>query len=154
LIYARLSILKEILLFIDYILIGFPSWRKKIEAKIAKLSNMRAVVFVGLENLYRLRKAFMYLSRNEDSEKVIVLRFFSKEDPEIDRTIHRNLGIIRELYPELTIEYQARPGEFNPASVEALSRELAVPKNMMFMGSLTRAKPFALQDLGGVRVIW
>jgi amino acid transporter len=154
LIYTRIFLLKEILLLIDRILIGFPSWRKRIKAKIAKLSNMRAVVFVGLENLYRLRKAFMYLSRNEDSEKVIVLRFFSKEDPEVDRTIHRNLEIIQELYPELTIEYQARPGEFNPASVEALSQELHVPKNMMFMGSLTRAKPFALQDLGGVRVIW
>jgi hypothetical protein len=96
----------------------------------------------------------MYLSRNEDSEKVLVLRFFAKEDPEAERIIHRNLEIMQELYPELSIEYQARRGEFNPASVEALSRELKVPKNMMFMGSLTRAKPFALQDLGGVRVIW
>jgi hypothetical protein len=38
--------------------------------------------------------------------------------------------------------------------VEALSKELDVPKNMMFMGSLTYTQTFSLQDLGGVRVIW
>jgi hypothetical protein len=54
----------------------------------------------------------------------------------------------------MTIEYQARKGLFTPESVEALSKELDVPRNMMFMGSLTHSQSFSLQDLGGVRVIW
>jgi hypothetical protein len=36
--------------------------------------------------------------------------------------------------------------------VEALARELALPKNMMFMGSLTEKQVFSVMDLGGVRV--
>jgi hypothetical protein len=38
--------------------------------------------------------------------------------------------------------------------VDALSRELDVPHNMMFMGSLTHTQSFSIQDLGGVRIIW
>ena len=41
-----------------------------------------------------------------------------------------------------------------PEFVDALSRELDIPHNMMFMGSLTYAQSFSIQDLGGVRIIW
>jgi hypothetical protein len=54
----------------------------------------------------------------------------------------------------MTIEYLARKGEFNPQTVYALSKELDVPRNMMFMGSLTHTQSFSLQELGGVRIIW
>ena len=36
-----------------------------------------------------------------------------------------------------------------PEVVDALSRELDVPHNMMFMGSLTHTQSFSIQDLGG-----
>jgi amino acid transporter len=152
--YMRIPILKEILLFIDRILTRFSTWREKVETKIAEITDIRAVVFVGLGSLDRMLKAFTYLSRNEDFQNILIFRFYSEEDPNVELNIHRNLGIIRELYPDLKIEYQARKGDFNPASVEALSQELDVPKNMMFMGSLTHTQPYSLQDLGGVRVIW
>jgi hypothetical protein len=112
------------------------------------------VVFVGLGALPRLIKAFNYIERNEDCHNVLVFRFFTEEEPEVDLKLHKNLGIVRELYPHLMIEYMARRGLFTPESVEALSQELDVPKNMMFMGSLTYTQDFSLQDLGGVRVIW
>ena len=41
-----------------------------------------------------------------------------------------------------------------PEVVDALSRELEVPHNMMVMGSLTHTQSFSIQDLGGVRIIW
>ena len=44
--------------------------------------------------------------------------------------------------------------EAHPETVDVLSKELEIPKNMMFMGSLTETQDFSLQDLGGVRVIW
>jgi len=36
-----------------------------------------------------------------------------------------------------------------PEVVDALSRELDIPHNMMFMGSLTHTQSFSIQDLGG-----
>jgi hypothetical protein len=41
-----------------------------------------------------------------------------------------------------------------PEVVDALSRELDVPHNMLYMGSLTHTQSFSIQDLGGVRIIW
>ena len=41
-----------------------------------------------------------------------------------------------------------------PLAADALSRELDIPHNMMFMGSLTHTQSFSIQDLGGVRIIW
>ena len=125
-----------------------------MEKRIEEIANIRAVVFVGLGSLDRMLKAFLYLNRNEDCQNILVFRFYADEDPNTELNIHRNLGIIRELYPDLKIEYQARKGDFTPKSVEALSRELDVPQNMMFMGSLTHAQSYSVQDLGGVRMIW
>lgn len=152
--YMRIPILKQILVHIDRVLTRFSRMRETVELKIEEITNIRAVVFVGLGSLDRMIKAFDYLKRNEDCQNILIFRFYTEESPTAELNIHRNLGIIRELHPHLKIEYQARKGEFKPESVDALSRELDVPKNMMFMGSLTHAQPFSLQDLGGVRVIW
>ena len=99
-------------------------------------------------------KAFNYINRNEDCEHILIVRLFTTDNPEDDLRLHRNIGIMRELFPHMTIEYMARKALFNPETVHALSKELEVPNNMMFMGSLTHSQDFSLQDLGGVRVIW
>ena len=152
--YMRIPILKWILTLLDRILTRFSHWREGVEEKIVAIANIRAVVFVGLGSLNRMLKAFNYLSRNEDCLNVLIFRLFTEDDPAAELNIHRNLGIIRELHPDLKIEYQARKGQFNPEVVDALSKELDIPKNMMFMGSLTHAQTFSIQDLGGVRIIW
>ncbi len=152
--YMRIPILKWVLTLLDRVLTRFSHWREGVEERIEEITNIRAVVFVGLGTLERMLKAFNYLSRNEDCQNVLIFRLYTEDDPAVELNIHRNLGIIRELYPNLKIEYQARKGVFNPRSVEALSRELDIPKNMMFMGSLTHGQTFSIQDLGGVRIIW
>ncbi len=152
--YMRIPILKWVLTLIDRVLTRFSHWREGVEEKIEEITNIRAVVFVGLGSLDRMIKAFNYLSRNEDCQNVLIFRLYAHEDPNTELNIHRNLGIIRELHPDLKIEYQARKGQFSPEAVDALSRELDIPKNMMFMGSLTHTLAFSIQDLGGVRIIW
>ena len=152
--YMRIPILRGFLKLIDRGLTRINLWRLSVEDKIEELYNVRAVVFVGWGALPRMVKAFDYLSHNEDCQNILVFRFYNFEDPSADLNIHRNIQILRELHPDLKIEYQARKGEFTPASVEALSKELDVPKNLMFMGALTHTLPFSLQDLGGVRIIW
>ncbi len=152
--YFRIPLLRGILILIDRILERIGKWRLGVHEKIEEITNVRVVVFVGWGTLPRMVAAFNYIDRNEDCQNVLVFRFFGSENPEDELRLHKNLGTIRELYPHLTIEYMARKGEFSPESVDDLSKELDVPKNMMFMGSLTHALPFSLQDLGGVRVIW
>ena len=152
--YFRIPILRGILILIDRLLERIGQWRLGVHEKIEEFTNVRVVVFVGWGTLPRMVAAFNYIDRNEDCQNILVFRFFNQENPEDELRLHKNLGIIRELFPHMTIEYMARKGDFSPESVEALSKELDVPRNMMFTGSLTHALPFSLQDLGGVRVIW
>jgi amino acid transporter len=152
--YFRIPLLRGVLILIDRILERIGKWRLGVHEKIEEITNVRVVVFVSWGALPRMAAAFNYIDRNEDCQNVLVFRFFTEENPEDELRLHRSLGVIRELYPHLTIECMGRKGEFSPESVDALSKELDVPKNMMFMGSLTHALPFSLQDLGGVRVIW
>jgi amino acid transporter len=154
LMYFRIPLLKTALVLIDRLLGNISLWRLGVHEKIEEITNVRVVVFVGWGTLPRMVKAFDYINRNEDCQNILVFRFFTEENPEDDLRLYRNLGIIRELYPHMTIEYMARKAPFSPETVDTLSRELEVPKNMMFMGSLTHTQDFSLQDLGGVRVIW
>jgi amino acid transporter len=152
--YFRIPLLKGVLTMIDHVLERISQWRLGVHQKIEAITNVRVVVFVGWGTLPRMVKAFDYINRNEDCQHILILRLYTEENPEDDLRLHKNIGIIRELFPHMTIEYTARKGEFSPESVDDLSEELDVPKNMMFMGSLTHAQDFSLQDLGGVRVIW
>jgi amino acid transporter len=152
--YFRIPILKMVLTMIDHALGRVSRWRLGVNQQIEAITNVRVVVFVGWGTLPRMFKAFDYLNRNEDCRNILVCRLFTEDNPEDDLRLHRNIGIIRELFPHMTIEYMARKNAFSPETVEGLSKELEIPKNMMFMGSLTHTLDFSLQDLGGVRVIW
>ncbi len=154
LMYLRIPMLRGVLILIDQALSRISTWRLGVEHKIEEITNVRVVVFVRLGRLPRLVKAFNYINRNEDCQNVLIFRFYIHDDPNVDLNLHKNLGVIRELYPDMRIEYQARKGKFGPDSVESLSQELDVPKNFMFMGSLTEKQTFSVQDLGGVRVIF
>ena len=152
--YFRISILKIVLTMIDHSLEGISQWRLNVHTHMEAIRNVRVVVFVGWGTLPRMFKAFDYVNRNEDCRNILVCRLFTEDNPEDDLRLHRNIGIIRELFPLMTIEYLARKAPFSPETVENLSKELEIPKNMMFMGSITQTLDFSLQDLGGVRVIW
>ncbi len=154
LMYFRIRLLRVILNLIDRLLGHISQWRLGVHEKIEDFRKVRVVVFVGWGTLSRMIAAFEYIKRNEDCLNILVFRFFTEANPEDDLRLNRNLGIIRELFPTMTIEYMARKAPFSPETVDALSTQLDVPKNMMFMGSLTHTQDFSLQDLGGVRVIW
>ncbi len=153
LMYLRIPILKGILILIDKILARFALWHTNVDQKIEDITNLRVVLFTGLGQLPRLVMAFNYIERNEASRNILVMRLYTGDDPAVEAKVQENLEVLRELYPDMKIEYQARQGQFNPQTVAALSQELKVPKNMMFMGSLTGRLPFSFQDLGGVRII-
>ncbi len=154
LMYLRIPMLRGVLILIDKILAHISQWRLGVDQKIEEITNVRVVVFVRLGSLARLVRAFNYIDRNEASQNVLIIRLYAHDDPAIEEKLQKNLEVIRELYPYIKMEYQARQRKFNPETVEALSHELDVPKNMMFMGSLTEKQTFSVMELGGVRVIF
>lgn len=152
--YARIPILKAFLGVANELLGKIFVWRTIIIDKITDITNIRVVLFIRGAKLTRLSKAFDYIERNESSRKVLVVHLHADVASSEEEDILKNLKIMEELFPDLTIEYISRSGQFNSETVDALSRELGVPKNNMFIGAPEAKHSFSLQDLGGVRVIF
>ncbi len=152
--YARIPIYKGILLLINEAFERLFIWRSIIIDKITDITNIRLVLFARGGRLYRLAKAFAYIAQNESSRKITVVRLYRTFDPAEEAEMQESLKVMRELYPDLQIDYLAREGAFGPEMVEAIAQELKVPKNNIFIGAPEEKHRFSVEDLGGVRVIF
>jgi amino acid transporter len=151
---ARIGILKGALRLVNELFEQLFLWRTRIIDTITSITHIRVVLFIRGGRLQRVAKAFEYIYRNESSKTVLVLHLFDTLNTSVEEEITGALKVVKELYPEFRIEYLPRIGRFNPETVEQLSRELSVPKNMMFIGAPEAKHSFSVQDLGGVRVIF
>jgi amino acid transporter len=154
LMYARIPILMGFLGLANELLGKIFIWRTVIIDKITEITDIRVVLFLRGGKLARLSKAFEYIVRNESSKKIYAVHLYPDPAQSQDEEIEQALAVMRELYPDLSIDYISRVGRFNAETVEALSRELDVPKNNMFIGAPEAKHAFSVQDLGGVRVIF
>jgi amino acid transporter len=154
LMYARIPILMASLGLANELLERIFIWRTVIIDKITDITDIRVVLFIRGGKLARLSKAFEYIVRNESSKKVYAVHLYPDPAYSQDAEIEEALKVMRELYPDLTIDYVSRLGQFNAETVDELSRELDVPKTNMFIGAPEAKHQFSIQDLGGVRVIF
>ena len=154
LMYARIPIYKGVLILINEAFERLFLWRTSVIDKITDITNIRMVLFVRGGVLFRLAKAFEYIAHNEASQKITVVRLYTSFDQAEEDAMKEHLRIMRELYPNLRIDYLSRQGRFGPDQVEAISKELKVPKNNIFIGAPEEKHRFSVEDLGGVRVIF
>jgi amino acid transporter len=154
LMYARIPILMASLGLANELLERIFIWRTVIIDKITDITDIRVVLFIRGGKLSRLSKAFEYIVRNESSKKIYAVHLYPDPTYSQDAEIENALKVMRELYPDLTIDYVSRLGQFNAETVDLLSRELDVPKTNMFIGAPEAKHQFSIQDLGGVRVIF
>jgi hypothetical protein len=154
LMYGRIAILKTVLVLINEAFERLFVWRSTVIDKITDITNIRMVLFVRGGNLYRLSKAFEYITQNELSQKITVIHLYTTFNQKEEDEISESLEIMEELHPGLKIDYIAKNGLFGPAAVEEISQELNVPKNNIFIGAPEEKHRFSVEDLGGVRVIF
>ena len=154
LMYARIPIYKGMLGLLNEAFERLFLWRSTVIDKITAITNIRMVLFVRGGRLYRLSKAFDYIAQNESSQKITVVHLYTTFSQEADDEIRESLKIIEELHPGFKIDFLSRQGFFGPEAVEAISQELDVPKNNIFIGAPEEKHRFSVEDLGGVRVIF
>jgi hypothetical protein len=82
------------------------------------------------------------------------VHLYTSFDQEAEDEIKKSLKIIEELHPEIKISFLSREGHFGPKTVEAISQELQVPTNNIFIGAPEEKHRFSVEELGGVRVIF
>lgn len=129
-------------------------WRSAMIDKIMDISTQEVLVFTRGGNLSKLRRAFDYIVKNEDSQKVYVVYLQSERNDEVVKNLKADLEVLNRTYPEIDIEFICRQGSFGPAVVRRFSKEFRIPINNIFIGSPEAKHRFTVQELGGVRVIF
>lgn len=122
--------------------------------KIMDIITQEVLVFTRGGNLSKLRRAFDYIIKNEDSQKVYVVYLQSDKSDEVIRKLEADLEVLDRTYPEIDIEFICRQGSFGPEAVHQFSKEFNIPINNIFIGSPEEKHRFTIQELGGVRVIF
>ena len=153
-VYARIRLLKFIVYLENKLMDRIFIWRSIMIDKIMDITTQEVLVFTRGGNLPKLRRAFDYIVKNEDSKKVYVVYLQSEKDNEIIEGLKADLEVLNRTYPEIDIEFICRPGSFSPAIVRRFSKEFNIPINNMFIGSPEEKHRFTIQELGGVRVIF
>ena len=153
-VYARIRLLKFIVYLENKLMDRIFIWRSIMIDKIMDITTQEVLVFTRGGNLSKLRRAFDYIVKNEDSQKVYVVYLQSEKDNEVIKSLKADLEVLNRTYPEIDIEFICRPGRFGPAIIRRFSKEFNIPINNMFIGSPEEKHRFTIQELGGVRVIF
>ena len=153
-VYARIRLLKLIVYLENKLMDRIFIWRSIMIDKIMDITTQEVLVFTRGGNLPKLRRAFDYIVKNEDSKKVYVVYLQGEKDNEIIEDLKADLEVLNRTYPEIDIEFICRRGSFGPAIVRRFSKEFNIPINNMFIGSPEEKHRFTIQELGGVRVIF
>ena len=153
-VYIRIRILKFIVHLENQLMDKIFIWRSMMIDKIMDITSQEVLVFTRGGNLPKLRRAFDYIIKNEDSQKVYVVYLQNKKDDKVIQDLRIDLEVLNRTYPEINIEFVCREGTFGPKVVHQLSKEYNIPINNMFIGAPEDKHDFTIQDLGGVRVIF
>jgi hypothetical protein len=153
-VYLRIRILKFIVNLENKLMDKIFIWRSMMIDKIMDITSQEVLVFTRGGNLPKLRRAFDYIIKNEDSHKVYVVYLQNKKDEKVIKDLQADLEVLNRTYPEIEIEFICREGTFGPEVVRQFSKELNIPINNMFIGAPEEKHDFTIQDLGGVRVIF
>ncbi len=153
-VYLRIRILKFMVHLENQAMDKIFIWRSVLIDKIMDITRQHVLVFTRGGNLPKLRRAFDYIIRNEDSQKVYVVYLQTEKDDTVVEEIRHDLEVLGRTYPELDIEFVCREGKFGPETVRQFSEEYSIPINNMFIGAPEEKHSFSIQDLGGVRVIF
>ncbi|MBW1679089.1 MAG: APC family permease, partial [Deltaproteobacteria bacterium] len=80
-------------------------WRSIMIDKIMDITSQEVLVFTRGGNLSKIRQAFDYIIRNEDSQKVYVVYLQQEKDDEVIKALQIDLEVLNRTYPEIEIEF-------------------------------------------------
>ncbi|MGM5470115.1 APC family permease [Flavobacteriaceae bacterium LMO-SS05] len=152
----RISILKVILLIIDYITPSnkrmFSVIKRQINFKIRSINTQQFVFFTKGDHVAGLNKVLQYISHNEDTRRLKIVTVLNKNET-VPQNLKKDIEVLDRAYPNIHIEFIEELGDFSPQKIKELSKRWNIPINFMFIGSPTDKFPFRIEQLGDVRLI-
>ncbi|RLN60474.1 hypothetical protein BBJ29_005917 [Phytophthora kernoviae] len=108
---------------------------RTIARAIVSIRSAPIVFFCKTPDLTIINKVIIYVRRNEQTHTLRIVHMFSDEEAEAPMlAAFRNVAkLFDSMYPKIRVDFVSVQGEFCPATIEWLSRKMAVPRNMMFI---------------------
>jgi amino acid transporter len=106
-----------------------------IARTIVSIRSAPIVFFCKTPDLTILNKAIIYVRRNEQTQNLRIVHVFAdeEEDGPVFTAFREMAALFDSMYPKIRVDFVSVHGEFGPAMIEWLSREMKVPRNMMFI---------------------
>jgi hypothetical protein len=121
---------------------------------------LKAHFVIFIHRPSRLFNALSYVSRNEHGKKITIVHCKDVDctDEEHDFSFSDLKKLLPSLakagvFPHFEIDVKYKNAAFSPAVVSEVARELHVPTNRIFIGSIHHSHAFDYHELEGVRII-
>jgi len=157
--FARIRLLKLLLFMVNDISAFVPlpkglkdgilAWSKS-EAK--KIKSQSMAFFTKTDQLAQMNKAILYVLDNEITDNLKMVHVYESQDT-IPAALQRNVAMLDETYPKITIDLVLIQGIFNPQLVDSFSERMRIPKNLIFITCPSNKLMYKINEFGGVRVI-
>ncbi|KAJ9112318.1 hypothetical protein QFC19_000737 [Naganishia cerealis] len=129
----------------------FHLWKLGAIQKIKNMKGQGVVVFMKHDTISAMVEALIYVRNNENTSRVAFVHAYDLVD-DIPSELVANAKLVDEAFPDITVDLYLVPLHtgFTPSLVEAVSAKLHVPKNLMFIGTISAGhdSPYDLGDYG------
>lgn len=123
-----------------------------LSSSLKSMKNVPFVFFAKHDDLHMLNKAILYIQRNEQTQKVIIVHCTQKSSTNT-MLLADHVKLMDLLYPKIKISLLVLEAPFTPAVVEWVSRSLDVPLNAMFISCPDENFSMKVTQLRGMRII-
>ncbi|MCR8667671.1 APC family permease [Aestuariibaculum sp. M13] len=152
----RITILKAVLFFLDYITPEkktiFKYLNVKIKHAIHRINSQHFVFFTNHDDVATLNKVLQYIESNENTRRLKIVSVLGNQ-PHVSENLKIDVEVLDRAYPDIDIEFIEEPGKFGPEKIQELSKRWRIPINFMFIGSPGDKFPYRIEELGDVRLI-
>ncbi|KIM22963.1 hypothetical protein M408DRAFT_269399 [Serendipita vermifera MAFF 305830] len=109
-------------------------------------------VWMKGDDIYHLVDSILYVRRNEPTARVVFMHAYQNVE-DIPSELAPNVKILDEAFPSITLDLMFVQGTFSPTLVQAVSKNLDIPRSKMFMSCFGSGHPYKLADYRGLRLI-
>eukprot|EP01103_Thecamoeba_quadrilineata_P011775 TRINITY_DN2884_c0_g1_i1.p1 TRINITY_DN2884_c0_g1~~TRINITY_DN2884_c0_g1_i1.p1 ORF type:complete len:664 (+),score=130.79 TRINITY_DN2884_c0_g1_i1:66-2057(+) len=157
--FARIRLLKVLLFMVNDISNFIPipaSWKDTIlnwtKSEAQKIKSQSMAFFTKTDQLAQMNKAIQYVLENEITGNLKMVHVYESQDT-IPPSLQRNVSMLDETYPKITIDLVLIQGIFSPQLVDSFSERMRIPKNLIFITCPSNKLMYKINEFGGVRVI-
>lgn len=145
----------KVIKFVVSVTRPIPPLHGFFKARFEHMLEGTLVVFIY--NPHRLFTVLDYINKNETGQHIILVNC-KDEGQNVTKSLHQistAIPILQKsgVFPNFKISLIHKHQVFGPAVVNEVAKELKVPKNQIFIGSIHEHHPFDYDDFGGVRII-